>query len=198
MVVITSVVLVLIAGFSFLNVPYFIVGIIATFFLGFILGAFTHSMLTPQEPKSKPKPKPKTAPAPPPPKPEPTLTFKGTYRYDYFDCPYVGEAPKDEKTEPHVNEIHTPLCPKCKLEAIVNEGWDEEGEKIEVNINCPNADVRGSGCKKQLYWEGSLGDLHNRIRIYIEGAIRKGDIDPYATARWIPKPITLNIFKPKG
>ena len=83
--VISSIVLVLIAGFSFLNVPYFIVGIIAVFFLGFILGTFTHSMLTPQEPLSKPQLKAESVPALLTPTLRKNSMWDGVYRLEMGD-----------------------------------------------------------------------------------------------------------------
>ena len=49
-------------------------------------------------------------------------------------------------------------------------------------------------------WNHDRGDLEDRVRIYIEGAIRKGEIDPYATpdekpTHWTPKQPTPNIVR---
>jgi len=203
------------------GLPWQAASYILAIFFGMVLGSVLTIAFRPKEeetiepstpsPLPKPKPEPKPAvstqpePAPEPrpepeaskePEPEPYTTFQGTYLLDDFEWPYVGKASKDREGESFVDRVRAPLCPKCQLEAIVEETWDENTDQQEVYIHCPNSSVRGSGCKNTLYYSGPREQLDDRVRIYIEGAIRKGDIDPYATAQWTPKPIP-NIFRPR-
>ena len=214
-VVITSLLLVLIAIFSFLNIPYLIVGIIAIFILGFIIGAFTHSMLTPQQPLSKPQPKAESVPAPsstptpapatpaPTPisqqKPKPSLprVYHGKYLFEGFEWPYEVELQKEKKKELKVGYIGAPICNNCQVEANVKIGVGLK-KPIATYLVCPQEGLSGrTVCQKPYSRDGSLEELKNLVRRHIEGAIRRDEIDPYATARWTPKQLTPNIVRVK-
>lgn len=170
-VVITSVCLVLIAGFSFLNVPYLILGIIATFFLGFILGAFTHSRFTPQEPKSKSQPKVESVPAPSSTQETASEHEKifDYFREDGFLWPYTALVNFINLDQSKVEKVENPICgrPQCKAEVTVSEGQNLMNRRTVTSITCPR-------CKKSTNRYNTINDWRDHIKRLIEAEFRKG------------------------